>query len=452
MRRLVLLLAAVVLLWARRARAGDIDIRSVDGTPWARLVQKIQDEVGSQGGVFPVLVFDGSTQVPCGEYELRLDAVTAAAFRVEACDPTTDATTLRLVRREALFEPGDVVPRARKASIDAAITRRGRVEGGGAPPQAGSKLWCTVALQPYLWDGLRGEPTPLMPDRFVLRPLEAHIHAAPDGSGWIARGESRYALRFHYQVDDIRTGRKVVENEATLVCADTPAGPAGQAHDHVDMSAYDAWIKATRAAPNWEPVGDVVDSEDKRPPPWWFALDAPPAMPAATLVATILVRPMRDIVLPGGVRGSALYGGQPAVFGGSTFGLSMLRGPLFFPARFTVAGDANALVLSGFAGLGAGWNVLHHTSLYAAPALRYTVMVFAGGWFNQLDGALLVGVRRRFWGSRRCANPVGGFEAFLEAAAPLGTSGPWFVSAGITNSWGPGGGYPWFRSLARCKR
>jgi hypothetical protein len=128
------------------------------------------------------------------------------------------------------------------------------------------------------------------------------------------------------------------------------------------------------------------------------------------------------------------------------------RGLLFVPARFTVAADANALVLSGFAGPGVGWSVLHHTSLYAAAALRYTGMLFAAGWSNQLDGALLVGVRRRFWGSRRCANPVGGFEVFLEAAAPIASSGPWFVSGGITNSWGPGGGYPWFTSLARCKR
>jgi hypothetical protein len=173
MRRLVMLLAAVVvLLGARPSRAGDIDIRALDGTPWTRLVQQIQDEVASQGRVFPVLVVDGDTPVHCGEYELRLDAVTATAFQVEACDPATDATALRLVRREALFEPGDVVPRARKASIDAAITRRGRVEGGGAPPQAGSKVWCTVALQPYLWDALRGEPTPLLPDRFVVVAVE----------------------------------------------------------------------------------------------------------------------------------------------------------------------------------------------------------------------------------------------------------------------------------------
>ncbi len=447
MRKLVVLLAAVVVLLAARAsRAGEIGIRGLDGTPWARLVQQIQDDVGSRGGVFPVVVVDGDTPVHCGEYELQLDAVTAAAFRVEACDPATDATALRLVHREALFEPGEIVPRARTASIDAAITRRGRVEGGGAPPQAGSKLWCTVALQPYLWDGLRGEPTPLMPDRFVLRPLDAHIHAAPDGAGWIARGESRFGLRFRYAVDDIRTGKQVLENEATLACADSPAGQAPTAEE------LDRRRRAGgRPDPVYLPEG-AAEASARQAPPWWIALDLPPVTPAATLVATTLIRPLSNTVLPGGVLGSTLYGSRPAVFGGSTLGFSLLHGMLFVPARITVAADANAFVLSGFAGLGLGWNVLHQTSLYAAPVLRYTAMDFAAGWFNQMDGALLVGVRRRFWGSRTCASPPkGGFEAFLEMAAPIASQGPWFLSAGVSNSWGPGGGYPWFASLARCK-
>ncbi len=64
MRRLVLLFAvAVVLLGSRSSRAGDIDIRALDGTSWARLVQRIQDDVASQGSVFPILVFDGHTTV-----------------------------------------------------------------------------------------------------------------------------------------------------------------------------------------------------------------------------------------------------------------------------------------------------------------------------------------------------------------------------------------------------
>ncbi len=140
------------------------------------------------------------------------------------------------------------------------------------------------------------------------------------------------------------------------------------------------------------------------------------------------------------------------MYGGSTVGASFQRGLLFVPGRFTVATDGKALVLSGFAGAGVGWNVLHHTSVYAAPALRFTGMLFPQGWFNQLDGALLFGVRRRFWGSRRCASPKGGFEAFFEAAAPIASTGVWFISAGITNSWGPGGGYPWLVSLVRCRK
>lgn len=248
----------------------------------------------------------------------------------------------------------------------------------------------------------------------------------------------------------------MLENEATLTCADSPAGPAPD----VDMSAYDAWTKV-RAAPDFPAPPTSADTSTDAPstrprnaPPWWVAIDFPHPV-AVSLVATMLIRPMSDVVFPGGVRGSTLYGAAPGVFGGSTLGVSLQYGTLFVPARFTVAGDANALVVSGFGGLGGAWNVLPHTSVYAAAALRYTAMAAAAGWFdNQVDGALLVGVRRRFWGSRRCVGDAatGGFELFLEAAAPIASNGPWFVSAGVTNSWGPGGGYPWFVSLARCKR
>jgi hypothetical protein len=75
----------------------------------------------------------------------------------------------------------------------------------------------------YLWDNLRGVAVGLHPDRYELRPKDEHIYAAPDGSGWVARGESRMSVRFHYEVVDRVTGAKVMDDVATLECADQPA-------------------------------------------------------------------------------------------------------------------------------------------------------------------------------------------------------------------------------------
>ncbi len=212
---LAAILVGVLLLFLPRwAWAGGIEIVTTDGTPWASLVEQIQDDAGSEGRLYQLVVRDGGIAVPCPDYQLSLDAIATAAFRVVGCEAATSATALRLVNRAALFAEGDLVPRALRATVTTTISRRASADGGGAPDQGGSKIWCSVALQPYLSDRLRGQTVPLRPDRFVLRPIEAHLQAAPDGAGWIARGESRFALRFHYQVTDIHAGKLVLENEA----------------------------------------------------------------------------------------------------------------------------------------------------------------------------------------------------------------------------------------------
>jgi hypothetical protein len=420
-----LLVGLVVLLLAPRARASSLEILTTDGTPWAQLVERIQDDVASQGKVYALVVRDGGETLPCDEYRLTLDAVAAAAFRLEGCARDTSATSLRVVSRAALFEDGEVVPVARRASVTATVLRRGSADGGGAPAQAGSKIWCTVALQPYLFDRLRGQPVPLMPDRFVLRPIEAHIQATPDGSGWIARGESRYALRFHYGVFDARTESKVLENEASLVCADTPAGAGGVPGLESVQSLGEPW------------------PPDRPPLAWTVALDA---LPAGTVTTTLVLVPAHGIAFSDGQSPAAIYGRAPAaVLGGTTVGFVYRRGGLFFPLRVSIAGDANLMAVSALAGAGLAWNPGVDTSLYAAVAPRFTTLQDAGGdhgsW-NHFDAAALLGVRHKFWigrkGEGRCP---WGLEPFVEAAAPLGGTGVWSVSAGYSQWWGPGGGY-----------
>jgi hypothetical protein len=158
MRGLAAILVGVLLLLLlpSRARAGGIEIVTIDGTLWPSLVEQIQDDAGSEGRRYYLVVRDGGIDVPCSDYQLSLDAVATAAFRVVGCDASTSATMLRLVNRAALFAEGDVVPRALRATLTATISHHASVDGGGAPDQGGSKIWCSVALQPYLSDRLRG--------------------------------------------------------------------------------------------------------------------------------------------------------------------------------------------------------------------------------------------------------------------------------------------------------
>jgi hypothetical protein len=154
----------------------------------------------------------------------------------------------------------------------------------------------------------------------------------------------------------------------------------------------------------------------------------------------LLVRPLGDVVF-GATRAASLYGGSSvAVLGGSTLGVSYRTGALFVPVRFTMAGDAHIFGLSGFAGAGIAATVSDLTTLYAAPALRITSLFHPGGdgdAFNRIDVAAHFGVSHHLW-NLKCH---GGWDLFAEAAAPLGSGGPWLLSAGITQSWGPGGGY-----------
>jgi hypothetical protein len=131
-----------------------------------------------------------------------------------------------------------------------------------------------------------------------------------------------------------------------------------------------------------------------------------------------------------------------AVLGGSSAGLTYLSGPLVVPFRLTLAGDAHLFAVSTFAGAGIAAHPGAGTTLYAAPALRLTSLLhFTEGLMNErstrFDAAAVVGLRHQIW-RPRCH---GGWDAFVEAAAPMGSSGPWFLSAGITQSWGPKGGY-----------
>jgi hypothetical protein len=194
------------------------------------VLHEVQTEPGSLGKVYALGVRAGGARVGCGDYELSLDGAATRAFAVEGCDVNSAETRLRVVDRSALFDLGDVVPRPRAVTVSAVVRQTTTATGGGAAPTAGSKIWCSVALEPYLWDGLRGVAVALPPDRFELVPLDERVRAAPDGSGWVAHlaggVESQMDIYFRYQVIDRATGKKVLEDVATLTCADRTAAAA----------------------------------------------------------------------------------------------------------------------------------------------------------------------------------------------------------------------------------
>jgi len=229
------LVGALVLAFAaarsRPARADEppslpLEIVGDGGRTWDALLHEIQEGPGTEGRTYAIGVRASGSLLDCGEYALSFDDVGRAAFSVQGCDASTGMTQVRVVDRAPLFDVGGFVPRPRRASVYAVRVQRGRAEGGGERATGGSRATCSVRLEPYLWDALHGVHVALPWDRFLVRPLAEDIRAAPDGKGWIARGESAMSVRFRYEVIDRTTGERVLENEATLACEDRPARPA----------------------------------------------------------------------------------------------------------------------------------------------------------------------------------------------------------------------------------
>jgi hypothetical protein len=221
------MIVATLLCAAPRARAeGDaLQIAAEGGRSWDAIVREVQDDTGAAGRTYALVVSAAGSKLACDEYHLTLDVVASEAFALGGCDPVTSATEVRVVARAALFTPGAIVPTPRAATILASRVETATVRGGADALSGGSRVGCSVWLQPYLWDALHARAVALPPDRYEVHTLDQSVHAAPDGAGWVARGESRMAVTFHYEVIDRVSGRRVVESVATLTCADEPVSP-----------------------------------------------------------------------------------------------------------------------------------------------------------------------------------------------------------------------------------
>jgi len=246
--------------------------------------------------------------------------------------------------------------------------------GGGDAPTAGSKIWCSVALQPYVWDGLRGVAVSLPPDRFELVPLDERIHAAPDGSGWVARGESQMDVIFHYEVRDRATGARVLEDIATLACANRPA-----AKPEPPSTEIQAWANPPPSHPpdvaSWALRPHMLPLEDTIPawayPPRHPSDDAPwPLRPPPP--------PLED------PRAHAISTDVRMIAAGAIFGASDVQMVLvgvqlgvgkYVADRWYVGGAARWAMLNDMGSDDSGLNSL----LQVGPELRYAFHLGKGG-------------------------------------------------------------------------
>jgi hypothetical protein len=385
--------AAPIVFFAAAARADELVIATEDGTPWATLVEQIQVDPTSEGRVYHLEVEAGGEPARCDDYTLALDPVGAQAFRLEGCDPATNRTALRVVDRAALFEPGDVVPRPRTATIRATMMVRGEAAGGGATTPARADVACSVALAPMLYDELHGVKVPLSPDRFDVTILDGAVAVAVEGDAWEARGEGHAALAFRYQAVDKATGEVVLTSTATLECADTPETPLASATTSVaSVPMQDFGIR-------W----NIMAFTD-------FAW---------------LTRSTRGITTDTGMP----LAPASLDFYGTSLGYNFSVHWFTFLMRYTLAWGSGGMASAW--NLGVGWTRrIGALSVYTGPTMRIAMMSVDGviGPDVEIDPALTVGARLKLGDSR--------WELVAETSAPMRDSTEWLTVIGF--DWGIG--------------
>ncbi len=232
--------AVVALLslvaWAGDARA-ELVVTTIERGAWPATVAALQTDLRSEGSVLHVVVSDeGGRRARCGGYVLSFDAVGEAAFGVGACDPRTQATSVVLRHRGALFEHGDLIARPLPVAITAIETRSTSVSGSAASG-GGSEVACSVAVRPFLRDMESGAVVHLPPGRFVLRPLASGVTAVVDTDGWNLIGATA-GLVIDYEVVDTQRREVVLRDRATLSCGSAAVTPG--APPRVDPACPDA--------------------------------------------------------------------------------------------------------------------------------------------------------------------------------------------------------------------
>ena len=219
-------LTMLILIHASAARADPV-LLTVEAGPWPAAVAALQADPHSEGRVLH-LYLEGprGDRLPCDSVDFALDAASAAAFTLGACDAQHRSTPLRLQHRAALFRADGAAPQPAALGITGREIHAVHDVSDDRAVDA-TRVHCSVDVTPAVRDLAHGARVELLRERYELRPTRSDISASPIGSGWHLAGTGSATLTVEYDVVDRQTRAVVLHDRATLACGADP-GPGAQ--------------------------------------------------------------------------------------------------------------------------------------------------------------------------------------------------------------------------------
>jgi hypothetical protein len=219
MRRATLLATCLAIGFACRvARADDLRIETVEHGTWPAAVAHLQRDRQSEGSTIHVVVKDGQNQrLKCGTYTLGMDSAGAEAFAAAGCDEETNATSIRLLHRSALFTHDDRVSRPRAPQIQAQRVQVASA-AGGAQQSGGSVVSCTADVRPFIDDLEGGSRAALTPGRYELRVKNPDVDVTVVEGGWRLVSHLTGSADVGYDVYDGKRNEVVFRDHVRMAC------------------------------------------------------------------------------------------------------------------------------------------------------------------------------------------------------------------------------------------
>jgi len=410
------------------AFADGLHVETIDQATWPAAVADLQRDPHSEGRTVRVVAKDDSGQrLRCGSYGLALEGAGADAFAVVGCDPETNATGVRLVRRSALFDHDDTIARPRAPRITITRVQSGSA-AGGASQSGGTLVSCTADVRPFIDDLESGRRVPVTPGRYELRVRrdDVETRAMPDGWRLVARNGGGAVI--DYEIFDGKRNEIVIRERVTMMCGGgNPPGPATE-----PMPA-----PATPAPPPLEPAPS--------PPPREKPIDVQRAGAWGGHGWTVSLLGGAAFMRPTGVA----FGNGSETQDASVFGLRNLAAPVFGvsfsyerPGLYSSLGGhvgwigtSNATLVSyGAASTVAAALHFGDTTLYLGPHVEvgtYQLVGLGANWGTPaaVSVGAAAGVRLHLRDDDGKAWVLGG-----EIVAPATGSAPWLFVASI--GWG----------------
>jgi hypothetical protein len=255
--RTTVIVSIAILLVAARAEAdGALRIETLEERTWSAAVSALQHDRNSEGKTIHVIVRENDgARATCGTYKIGLDVASAEAFQSEGCDPSNNATALRLVHRSALFEHGDPVPKPRQPHIVAQRTQTGEAQGG-ASSSAESAVDCAVSVKPFIRDLENGGRIDLVPGRYGMKTRNGDIVVKPTEDGWVFHAPKGTSSVVEYYVTDLKKGEVVLNDRVSMNCSVHTSSGSGLPPPSDPMTAPTIAPTETLQIKPYEPPSD----------------------------------------------------------------------------------------------------------------------------------------------------------------------------------------------------